>query len=188
MEVMIKSALIFFESPIPWLINGFTILFYLLATKKATLTPVDCCRCADKRVGGGNLLGGAAAMSFGSPSLFLFYFLKLDIFWTMFEIQAIYSTIMLVVLVLPKLLKDGTVLIESHAGGEVSLCGMVAALNIGPLYWVSKIPGIGIFIFILVDIITTVHHVFASIILGICSLGRIKTGFSESQKPPSGYT
>jgi len=179
---MLKELLTYFESPIPYLVNMAVVLIYLMAKKKAFRNSIDNCRCYDARVGGGNLLGGAAGLSFGLPPLVLFLIYGLEFFWTLFLIQVSYSAFAFVTVVWPKLYKQGHVRIESHAFGDLSLCGMIAALNIGPLYWFSKIPVIGLIIYILVDIITLIHHLCASIVLGILSGGKITTAFSESVK------
>jgi hypothetical protein len=179
MEEMIKNVVAFLESPIPYLVNAILVLGYLMIKKKAFRNAIDHCRCYDSRIGGGNLLGGAATLSFGIPPLILFLFYKSQFFWTLFLIQVSYSIFAFLTVVWPKLYKQGSVRIESHAFGELSLCGMVAALNIGPLYWISLFPPLKPLIGVVVDLITTVHHVCATVILGIISIGKITTGFSE---------
>lgn len=180
---MLKDALTFFESPVPYLVNMGLVLAYLMAKKKAYRNSMHHCRCYDARIGGGNLLGGAAALSFGLPSLILFLILDVQFFWTLFLIQLGYSAFALLTVVWPKLYKQGHVRVESHAFGDLSLCGMIAALNIGPLYWIAVfIPPLKPIVGLVVDLITLIHHLCATLVLAIISGGKITTGFSEAVK------
>jgi hypothetical protein len=177
---MLKDLLTYFESPIPYLVNMGLVLMFLMAKKKAFRNRIDHCQCYDARLGGGNLLGGAAALSFGAPPLILFLISDIQFFWTLFLIQVSVSAFALITVVWPKLYKNGEVRVESHAFGDVSLCGMVAALNIGPLYWIAVvIPPLKPIVGLVVDLITLIHHLCATIILAIISGGKISTGWSE---------
>lgn len=187
---MFEAVTSFFKIPIPWvfLVNGILVLGYLTNTKKALrVTTGRVCRCGDKRVGGGNLFGGAAAMSFGTPTLILYIFTNFETAWVLFIIQATYSFSMFVFVLIPKLRKHGSIIVESHAFNDVSLCGMIAALNIGPFYWFSLWPPARPTISFVVDLITLLHHFCATIILGVIatilwiyhSKYWITTGWSE---------
>ncbi len=177
---MLNDLLTYFESPVPYLVNMALVLMYLMAKKKAFRNKIDHCQCYDARLGRGNLLGGAAALSFGAPSLILFLIFDVQFFWTLFLIQVSVSAFAMVTVVWPKLYKQGYVLVESHAFGDVSLCGMVAALNIGPLYWIAVFaPPLKPIIGLVVDLITLIHHLCATIILGAFSGGKITTGWSK---------
>lgn len=183
MVVTATTVLAFFESPIPYLINAGIVLAFLMAKKKAYKNATHDCRCLDARIGGGNLLGGAAALSFGLPALTIFLIFKIKFFWTLFLIQIIYSTFAFITIVWPKLYKQGSVKIESHAFGDLSLCGMIAALNIGPLYWIAVLfPPFKPLVGLVVDIIALIHHICATIILFVFSWGKITTGWSKPVK------
>ncbi len=179
---MLEAVINFARSPISttFIVNGVFVLIFLFWKKKAIRTKRgNLCCCADKRVGGGDLFGGAAGMSFGTPWLFFFLLTGFEFVRCVFLIQFFYSLWMLMFVVVPKWVKHGKVRIESHAFGNLSLCGMVAVLNIGPIFWLSLFPPLKHFVGVIVDRFTWIHHYCATVILWAVSFGRITTGWSK---------